>query len=124
VFLSRWFPDDPFFRARAGGLVDDWLAGGKWVKRTPKGLGYSGNWGTLRHVGNAVFLMLAYAKGAGDPALERRINCFAHAQARHPPCINWSGHARPQGAQLPMARPPGALWGGSSCRAAAAAAPD
>jgi hypothetical protein len=35
------------------------------VTFTPKGLGYSGPWGSLRHVGNALFLMKAYA--AGNP---------------------------------------------------------
>lgn len=118
-----------------GAFVDDWLLEGvgKWVKFTPKGLAYSGNWGTLRHVGNALFLMKAragrggggrcctraacrsrraarrrealhahtkalphhcpllraraqaYAKG--DPALERRVDCFAHAQLKCAPTV-------------------------------------
>jgi hypothetical protein len=39
------------------------------VKFTPKGLAYSGPWGSLRHVGNAMFLLKAFAIGspnAGD----------------------------------------------------------
>lgn len=81
--LSRWFPEDPFFKARMTGFINDWLEGGEWVHLTPKGLGFSGNWGSLRHVGNALFLMKAYARGAGDAALQRRIDCFAHAQMKY-----------------------------------------
>lgn len=35
----------------------------------------------MRHVGNALFLMKAYAKG--DAALEKRVDCFAHAQMKY-----------------------------------------
>ena len=80
VFLSRWFPEDAHFKSRMAGFVKDWLAGGEWVKHTPKGLAFSGDWGSLRHVGNALFLMQAYAKGAGDATLKRKVDCFSHKQ--------------------------------------------
>ncbi|KIZ05445.1 hypothetical protein MNEG_2515 [Monoraphidium neglectum] len=80
LILSRWFPEDPFYKARMMTFVNDWLNTGPWIRRTPKGLGFSTTWGSLRHVGNALFLMKTYAKGAGDPALERRVDCFAHNQ--------------------------------------------
>jgi hypothetical protein len=83
VVLSRLFPGEHAYKDRVGEMLRDWLdAPGKWVTRTPKGLGFSNTWGNLRHVANALFLMKAYARRAGDAALERRVDCFAHNQAR------------------------------------------
>jgi hypothetical protein len=84
TFLSRWFPQDPFFKARMEGFVKDWTTGaGPWVRYTPKGLAFSGDWGSLRHVGNALFLMKAYARGTGDVALQQKVDCFAHKQMEY-----------------------------------------
>ena len=81
MFMSRWFPEDPFFKARMNDFIQDWTTGTQWVKFTPKGLAFSGEWGSLRHVGNALFLMQAYANGAHDEALSKKVACFAHGQA-------------------------------------------
>lgn len=81
--MSRWFPEDPFFKTRMNNFIKDWTQGGPWVKFTPKGLAFSGEWGSLRHVGNALFLMKAYANGAGDEALEKKVDCFAHSQLNY-----------------------------------------
>lgn len=78
--MSRWFPEDKFFKARMDAFIDDWVKGGEWVKHTPKGLAFSGDWGSLRHVGNALFLMKAYANGLKDKALATKVDCFAHQQ--------------------------------------------
>lgn len=43
--MSRFFPEDPFFKARMEDFVKDWTEGGQWVKHTPKGLAFSGEWG-------------------------------------------------------------------------------
>jgi hypothetical protein len=86
VFLSRWFPEDTFYKTRMADFVKDWTQGGAWVKFTPKGLAFSGEWGSLRHVGNALFLMEAYANGAADAALTRKVDCFAHGQVRPGGC--------------------------------------
>jgi hypothetical protein len=88
VFLSRWFPEDPFFKERMDGFLKDWLdAAGPWISKTPKGLRVTprGTWGNLRHVGNALFLMKAYVNGLNppDPALERRVDCLAHEQLKY-----------------------------------------
>jgi endoglucanase len=80
VFLSRWFPNDAFFKTRMEGFINDWLKGGSWVRKTPRGLSFSGDWGSLRHVGNALFLMKAYAAKTGNADLIRKIDCFAHDQ--------------------------------------------
>jgi hypothetical protein len=80
VFLSRWFPSNTFYKSRMDGLIKDWLSGGSWVRKTPRGLAFSGDWGSLRHVGNALFLMKAYAAKAGDYELLKKIDCFAHDQ--------------------------------------------
>jgi len=69
------------------GFIQDWTNGGAWVKHTPKGLAFSGDWGSLRHVGNALFLMKAYANGLKNSKenreLEKKIDCFAHSQMNY-----------------------------------------
>jgi hypothetical protein len=37
LILSRWFPEDPFYKARMMTFVNDWLNTGPWIRRTPKG---------------------------------------------------------------------------------------
>ena len=72
VLLNRLFPQDPLIQSRIDGFVKSWTKGSNWVTFTPKGMAYSGPWGSLRHVGNALFLMEAYANTPGVPAATKR----------------------------------------------------
>jgi len=68
VLLNRLFPQDALIQSRIDGFVKSWTKGSNWVTFTPKGMAYSGPWGSLRHVGNALFLMEAYANTPGVSA--------------------------------------------------------
>lgn len=84
--LCRMFPNDAFYKKRMLTFIDDWLTGRgppNYVTYTPKGLAFSGDWGSLRHVGNALFLMQSFVHTSKDQALNRRINCFTHRQLRY-----------------------------------------
>jgi hypothetical protein len=59
----RLYPSHPLPAERLATFVNAWIKGVDGVTYTPKGLAYSTQWGSLRHVGNAMFLMKAYAKG-------------------------------------------------------------
>jgi hypothetical protein len=82
---ARWFPKwrDGFFQKRMIAFVDDWAHGGEWVKYTPKGLAFTGDWGSLRHVGNGIFLLQAYAKRISDPALKAKVDCLTLQQLNY-----------------------------------------
>ncbi|WIA10828.1 hypothetical protein OEZ85_010994 [Tetradesmus obliquus] len=62
-------------------FVDAWLYGRNGVIFTPKGLAWHGDWGALRHTGNALFYMLSYAKD--DAGLRKQILCFAQQQVAY-----------------------------------------
>eukprot|EP00877_Chromochloris_zofingiensis_P004636 jgi/Chrzof1/14173/Cz08g28050.t1 len=86
MILHRMFPNDAFYKKRMLTFIDDWLTGRgppNYVTYTPKGLAFSGDWGSLRHVGNALFLMQSFVHTSKDQALNRRINCFTHRQLRY-----------------------------------------
>jgi hypothetical protein len=80
----RFFPSNAAIQARINGFVTAWTKGSDLVQFTPKGLAYSGPWGSLRHVGNAMFLMKAYAAKASlkalSPAAKREIDCAVRQQ--------------------------------------------
>jgi hypothetical protein len=79
----RYFPSDATLNARITRFVQAWTQGkSDIVKFTPKGLAYSGPWGSLRHVGNAMFLMKAWAVGApnANPAIKQAIDCTVRRQ--------------------------------------------
>lgn len=83
LFLPRYFPEDPILKARVTKFVRAWTEGvSDIVKFTPKGLAYSGPWGSLRHVGNAMFLLKAWAVGSpnADPAIKQQIDCTVRKQ--------------------------------------------
>ena len=92
VLLSRWFPEDPDFKARLDRLTREWVAApsaaatgsaaaaAARVKRTRKGLAFAGAPASAPRAANAAFLLLAYANGARDADLKRRVECFAHDQ--------------------------------------------
>jgi hypothetical protein len=78
--LHRLFPNNAFLKRRIESFIADWTHGNNWVKYSPKGLGVSSSWGSLRHVGNAMFLMQAYTNRAGSGALKTRVDCIARQQ--------------------------------------------
>jgi hypothetical protein len=63
----------------ARNFVDAWLEGRNGVKVTPKGLAWQGEWGALRHTGNALFYMLSFAKDATGPERAKILE-FASSQ--------------------------------------------
>ena len=65
------------------GFIDDWAHGGEWVKYTPKGLAFTGDWGSLRHTGNGIFLMQAYASRIKSPALKAKVDCLSLQQLNY-----------------------------------------
>lgn len=80
---NRYFPEDPILKMRITKFVRAWTEGvSDIVKFTPKGLAYSGPWGSLRHVGNAMFLLKAWAVGSpnADPAIKQSIDCTVRKQ--------------------------------------------
>uniref|UniRef100_A0A383V7Y8 Endoglucanase n=1 Tax=Tetradesmus obliquus TaxID=3088 RepID=A0A383V7Y8_TETOB len=87
VLLNRFFPNNAAFQARIDGFIKAWTKGSDLVTFTPKGLAYSGPWGSLRHVGNAMFLMKAYAARASpkqlSPAVKKEIDCAVRQQLRY-----------------------------------------
>jgi hypothetical protein len=80
----RFFPSNTAFQARIDGFINSWTKGSALVTFTPKGLAYSGPWGSLRHVGNAMFILKAYAARASpkqlSPAVKREIDCTVRQQ--------------------------------------------
>eukprot|EP00879_Flechtneria_rotunda_P008972 GHRR01009394.1.p1 GENE.GHRR01009394.1~~GHRR01009394.1.p1 ORF type:complete len:572 (+),score=160.50 GHRR01009394.1:1204-2919(+) len=84
VMLSRLYPTNPQINQRINTFVRAWTEGSGTVTFTAKGLAYSGPWGSLRHVGNAMFLLKAYAdkapNGAVTAAEKNSINCMVRQQ--------------------------------------------
>jgi hypothetical protein len=82
VLLNRYFPNDALLKSRIDGFITSWTKGSQWVQFTPKGLAYSGPWGSLRHVGNALFLMKAYTNGNKNvPAgIQNAVDCTTKKQ--------------------------------------------
>eukprot|EP00775_Hariotina_reticulata_P001323 gene1323-1667_t len=80
VLLNRLFPSNPTFQSRLDTFIAAWTKGTGTVQYTPKGLAFSGPWGSLRHVGNALFLMKTYANKAGTPAIKRAVDCTTRSQ--------------------------------------------
>lgn len=82
LLLTRMFPNNPLPAARLETFVNAWTKGVDGVSYTPKGLAYSGPWGSLRHVGNALFLMKAYVHGKPSvkPAVKQAIDCTVKQQ--------------------------------------------
>lgn len=78
----RYFPTDPILKARVERFVRAWTQGSDIVKFTPKGLAYSGPWGSLRHVGNAMFLMKVWTVTSpnASPAIKQVIDCTVRKQ--------------------------------------------
>lgn len=78
------FPDNQQIRSRIDGFIEAWTKGVNGVTFSPKGKAHSSNWGSLRHVGNAMFLMKAYANRAPVSALptatKRTIDCTVRQQ--------------------------------------------
>jgi hypothetical protein len=84
VTSCRFFPTNAAIQSRINGFITSWTKGSALVTFTPKGLAYSGPWGSLRHVGNAMFLLKAYAARASpkvlSPAVKRDIDCAVWQQ--------------------------------------------
>jgi hypothetical protein len=82
VMLSRFYPNDALLKSRIDGFITSWTKGSQWVQFTPKGLAYSGPWGSLRHVGNALFLMKAYTSGNKNvpAAIRNAVDCSTKQQ--------------------------------------------
>lgn len=78
----RYYPNDALLQSRINGFIKSWTQGSSWVQFTPKGLAYSGTWGSLRHVGNALFLMKAYVNGAKNlpTSVKSSIDCTVKKQ--------------------------------------------
>jgi endoglucanase len=72
-------PTNPFYKQRMTSFLSDWFGAGPWVKYTPKGLAFTGTWGSLRHTGNGVFLAEAYAARAAD-APKDKVHCLTLKQ--------------------------------------------
>jgi hypothetical protein len=83
LLSTRLFPGNAAYAQRMNYLVDSWLTGGDVVVFTPKGLAWSTEWGSLRHTGNALFLMQVFSKYRGGEALANKVDCFSHAQLRY-----------------------------------------
>jgi endoglucanase len=84
VMLNRLYPNDAIVRSRMDGFIKSWTKGSNWVSFTPKGLAYSGPWGSLRHVGNALFLLKAYTAEANvSAAVKSEIDCAVRKQLNY-----------------------------------------
>ncbi len=53
----RLNPTNPWYKQRMQAFIQDWGGKGPYVKYTPKGLGVSSDWGSLRHNANAMFFL-------------------------------------------------------------------
>lgn len=90
VMLTKYAPDLKRAKKEVDDFMSTWLAGNmdgySGPKYTPKGLAWFSPWGSLRHSGNAAFLMLAYSKESSysiNEAQNKRMVCFAHNQIRY-----------------------------------------
>ena len=50
---------------------------------SPKGLAFTDEWGSLRYVGNSIFLMQAYANGLNDTEVKAQVDCLTLQQLNY-----------------------------------------
>lgn len=75
---------DEKYASYADSLIEPWLKGTKGVMRSPKGLAWSNDWGSLRYTANAAFAAQVYSLYRRDDRFIRgRATCFAMKQLRY-----------------------------------------
>lgn len=94
--------------------LQDWTpaTAGPWVKYSPKGLAFTGNWGSLRHTGNGIFLLKVgdTAEKAAPPGLmgdRHPLDLCVHSHAHKYAC---SAGVRQQGTQHFSVQDGGLHW--------------